>query len=500
MKVYSSSDIKNLERHTVNSQNVNYAGLMERAIEEFSLWFLKKLDYNPGNILVIAGPGNNGGDAIGIAGRLDRKGYNVKLLCVNFNSTPTQLNTYQLKKYREELHIENWAPGDVIAFDQNYDNIIDGLFGYGLNRPIQGDILTFIKYFNELDASIYSIDIPSGISADLVPSGFSFRGDYTLTFHSPKPAFFLAKNAGAIREWDIAGIGLKEGGFKPETEVYRYFTRYNARDLLPERKRFDHKGSYGHDLLISGQYGMAGCAILAGIACLRTGAGKLTIHCPSSIYPILQMGLPEAMISVDCSLGSVSELPDMTGYDAIGVGPGIGTGKKTETFLKELIESAEVPLILDADALNIMSRWKNWQEYLKKDDVILPHPGEFDRLYGEHDSHLDRINTIEAERRKYPFTIVLKGAYTIVAQEDQLLSFNSSGNPGMGTAGSGDVLTGMITSLAGQGLNTYNAARLGVYLHGLAGDIYKDGADMSSLIARDLVKNIGKAIQEVERL
>ncbi len=499
MKIYSSNDLKRLEAHTIDVLDIDDSTLMDKAIDKFCTWFIEKLKDTTRKILVIAGPGNNGGDAVGIAGILNRRGYEVTLLHVDLNVPFSELNRKQLKKYEKELFSTRWKAGDPLIHGRNIDCIIDGLFGYGLSRPLDGDLLTFVKYLNGLSVPIYAIDIPSGIYADMRSSGPSIEADYTLSFHSPKASFFLAENADAIGEWEIADIGLVERGFKPEDDYVRYLTLESAARLYPRRSKFAHKGTFGHNLIIAGHRGMAGAALLTAKACLKSGAGKLTIHAPSGIYTILQSGLPEAMISEDCNRDSVAELPDLSPYTAIGVGPGMGNGQKAVDFLKALFAEAVVPLIIDADALNIMSQWDNWESYLKADDIILPHPGEFDRLFGTHNSQLDRIQTIEKVQKEYDFTIVLKGAHTEIAQAGRTRTFNATGNPGMGTAGSGDVLTGIVTSFVGQGIESFDAATLAVYIHGLAGDIYVEKSDMASLIAGDIIDNLGKAIRIIEQ-
>lgn len=499
MNIYNTADFRELEHHTITEEGISFAQLMDRAIDAFCRWFMKKVEYEPGETLVIAGPGNNGGDAIGVAGNLHKKGYDVTLLLIKLGNT-SELHQKQLNKYKDDLDIRYWEPGSPIDIHSDYDSIIEGVFGYGLNRPLSEDLKTFVKYINDLNARLFSIDIPSGLYADLVKSNYSFMADYTLTFHSPKASFFLAENADYVGKWEAVSINLRDDNFIPAAEYYTYYTAQLASANMPVRKTFDHKGTYGNNLLIAGQSGMAGCAILAAKANLRSGAGKLTIHCPSGMRSIIQVGVPEAMVSIDKNTDYLSTLPDLTEFDVIGVGPGIGTRHQTAELLLSLLEKSTVPLILDADALNILSNKKDWPDLLKKEDIILPHPGEFDRLFGKHASHLKRIKTVKKISEDYPFTIVLKGAYSIVAQSGKPLSFNSTGNPGMGTAGSGDVLTGIITSLVGQGLSSFEAARLGVYLHGLAGDIYADKYAMPSLIAGDLSSTLGLAIKFIQNI
>lgn len=499
MKIYKPKDFRKLEEWYCKQAGISLSALMDRAIKVFTDRMLPEIRYdkNP-EVLVLAGPGNNGGDAVGIAGNMDRLGFKTSLILISFGDSLSELLEEQLDNLPKGVEVLDWKRDKEKYINWQGDYIIDGIFGYGLNRPLMGEILTFVKWLNGLNAERYAIDIPSGMYADFRSSDYALQADYTFTFHSPKPSFFLEENESWLGEWEVVDIGIQETGFNAQEPVYYWFRIEDAQNLLPQRKKFSHKGNYGHCLLISGQKGMSGCTVLSAGACLRSGAGRLTIHAPSSSNDILQITIPEAMVSADPEADYITTVPDLSPYEVLGIGPGIGTREETAEFIHKLLQVRTVPLVLDADALNILSKMENWKELLCKDDVILPHPGEFDRLFGSHDSHLQRINTIENTVMNYPFTIVLKGAHTIVAQSGKHLSFNTSGNPGMASGGSGDVLTGMVMGYIGQGMDTYDAARLAVYVHGLSADIYTHEEDSSTLIAGDIIQNIGKVVKQIK--
>lgn len=499
MKVYKPKDFRRLEEWYCERAGITLSALMDRAIIGFTDRILPEIRYDKSpEILVLAGPGNNGGDAVGVAGNMKRLGFKTSLILISFGDALSELLEEQLDNLPKGVEILDWKRDKEKYINWQGDYIIDGIFGYGLNRPLTGEILTFVKWLNGLNAERYAIDIPSGMYADFRSSDYAFQADYTFTFHSPKPSFFLEENESWLGEWEVVEIGIGESGFKPQEAVYSWFRNKDAQEILPKREKFAHKGSFGHCLLISGQKGMSGCTVLSAGACLRSGAGRLTIHAPSSANDILQITIPEAMVSLDKEENFIANLPDLSPYSVIGIGPGIGTKDETVVFVEQLLKERTVPLVLDADALNIMSKMDRWKETLGINDVILPHPGEFDRLFGKHISHLERIKTIEMITGQYPFTIVLKGAHTVVAQKGELMSFNTSGNPGMASGGSGDVLTGMLMGYIAQGMSTYNAARLAVYVHGLSADIYTREKDSSTLIAGDIIENIGKVVKQIK--
>ena len=320
---------------------------------------------------------------------------------------------------------------------------------------------------------------------------------FTLSFQVPKLAFFFADNAKYVGDFFVLNIGLDEGFIASQKSPNNFVTQDMMLPLLKHRERFSHKGTYGHALLIAGCYGKIGAAMLAAKACLRAGVGLLTVHVPDCGYNILQTSVPEAMVSVDEHDSQFTGIKDIGKYNVIGVGPGIGQEADTANGLKFLIQNAKLPLVIDADALNILAENKTWLSFLPKGSILTPHPGEFARLAGKQDNnyqtHLAQIEFA----RKHQVYLILKGAYTAIATPAGEVYFNSTGNPGMATAGSGDTLTGIITGLVAQGYSSFEASVLGVYLHGLAGDIAANELGQEALIAEDITNNLGRAFKHL---
>ena len=344
--------------------------------------------------------------------------------------------------------------------------------------------------------TVVSIDIPSGLMGEdntgNIPENI-IQANFTLTFQFPKLSFFFAENGKYIGVWEVLPIRLHPDGIALTQTDFLFIEKEEIQQIIQKRSRFGHKGSFGHALLIAGSFGKMGAAVLASKACLRAGAGLLTTHIPHFGYSIIQTAVPEAMASVDQHDSIFTEFPDLSQFSAVGVGPGINQKTNTKRALKELIEKSKLPLVIDADALNILAENKTWLEKLPENSILTPHPGEFKRLAGESANAYENIQKQIEFSKKYKVIVVLKGAFTSVSTPDGRLFFNSSGNPGMATAGSGDVLTGIILGLLAQGNSPENAALAGVYLHGLAGDLAAQKNSEYSLVAGDIVKFLGKA-------
>ncbi len=357
--------------------------------------------------------------------------------------------------------------------------------------------------FSRETTKIIAIDIPSGLMGeDNSENNLEniVKADYTLTFQFPKISFLFAENEPYVGEFEVLPIGLHPEGIAKTPSNFHLLEADDIQKLIPKRSRFSHKGTFGHALLIAGSYGKMGAAVLSSKACLRSGVGLLTTHIPRLGYTILQTAVPEAMTSVDQHDSMFTELPDLEPFSAIGAGPGLGTKSNSEKALLSLLENAKVPLVLDADALNILSKNKEWLEKLPENSILTPHPGEFKRLAGEAANSYENIQKQIGFSEKYKVIVVLKGAFTSISTPDGKLYFNSTGNPGMATAGSGDVLTGIILSLLAQGIAPKNAAITGVHLHGLAGDLTAKEKSEISLIAGDIVEFLGKVILEITRI
>jgi len=323
------------------------------------------------------------------------------------------------------------------------------------------------------------------------------RADFTLTFQFPKISFLFAENEQYVGQWKVLSIGLHPDGIEKEESPYHWLERYEVKEMIPVRSKFEHKGTLGHALLIAGSYEKMGAAVLASKACLRAGVGLLTTHIPRLGYSILQTAVPEAMASVDQHDSVFTEFPKLEAYSAIGVGPSLDQKQNTRKALCALLESAKVPLVIDADALNILSLQKEWLDKLPAGSILTPHPGEFRRLVSDSENSYQSIQKQLEFSKKYRCVVVLKGACTSVSLPDGRLFFNSTGNPGMATAGSGDVLTGVILGLLAQGMSPEEAALTGVFIHGLAGDVAAKNRSEFSLIAGDIVEEMGEAFRKM---
>jgi len=499
MKIFTSAEIREIDAATIRLEPVTPAGLMERAASTL-FQQVKDIVAPERKINVFAGPGNNGGDGLVLARLMHEDGYAVRVFIVETGtarSSEFRLNAERLER-SGVIPVTIADPLKVPAIG-NDEVIIDAIFGTGLRRPPAGVTAEVIRRINETGAFVISVDVPSGLFCEdnaAADKNSIIKASKTFTFQFPKLSFMFPGNGDFTGSWEVSDIGLHADTISSMTTPYHYVLRETVRPMLKGRNKFDHKGAFGHLLLIAGSYGKAGAATLSAGAALRTGAGLVTVHTPSSAVLAIQAALPEAMVSPDSGTGNVTGLPDLGPYDAIGVGPGLGTDPDTAAVLKELLSTATVPLVLDADAINILSQNREWVDLLPPQTVLTPHPGEFRRLTGTESTDYQLMREQVAFAVRHRCVVVLKGAHTSVAMPDGRVFFNSTGNPGMATGGSGDVLTGMITSLLAQGYDPLGAAVCGVYLHGLAGDIALRIHSEESVIAGDILMNIGRAFRE----
>lgn len=499
MKVISTHKIREIDEYTIHHEPVSSVNLMERAAKSCSDWISEHFSYKH-DILIFCGPGNNGGDGLAVARQLQSKGFNIRLYIVsagNKTSPEFQINYERLVKLNM-FELVNLDGKDELPYIAPDSIIIDALFGSGLSRPVEGFIAELIGKINISGAKVISIDIPSGLFGEDNRNNNTeaiIKATHTLTFQFPKLSFFYAENNVFTGEWHILPIGLNEEAInKAQTDFY--FTDHNyASGLLKIRARFSHKGTYGHGLLIAGSYGMMGAALLASKACLKAGAGLVTAHIPRIGYHILQTAVPESLVSLDESDIQFTKLPEFSAFNALAVGPAIGRNLPVQEALRALLASCKLPMVLDADALNILAEHKDWIQHIPAQSILTPHPKEFERLFGKYNSAYERNMAQISFSKKHSLIIVLKGAYTSVSYPDGSCWFNSTGNPGMATGGSGDVLTGIILSLLAQKYESKDAAILGTYIHGLAGDMALEEEGAEGVTASDIIKYIGKAFK-----
>jgi len=501
MKILQVDKIREADAYTIQNEPIESINLMERAAASCYNWIRKKTD-NHTKIKVFCGPGNNGGDGLVIARLLAQKGYTTDVYITRFSdkaSEDFQINFARLKKI-EGIEIVEIVKDDKLPVLIADEIVIDAIFGSGLSKAIEGYWAKLVEHINRSGTITIAIDTPSGLFSDensTLMGGAIIEADYTLSFQFPKYAFMFQENDVYVGEWKILPIGLMDE-FINKTSTNNFFIQKDdCKLLLKKRNKFDHKGKFGHALLVAGGLGKMGAALLASEACLRTGAGLVSTHIPKVGYSILQTALPECMVSIDDDEYYFSGVPDLGSFNAIGVGPGIGTGKQTQNALKLLIQNTSLPMLFDADALNILAENKTWISFVPQNSVFTPHPKEFERLVGKSNNQFER-NVLQREFSiKYNVFVVLKGAYSCISTPQGKCFFNSTGNPGMATGGSGDVLTGIILGLLAQGYSPFNACIVGVYLHGLAGNIAAQKHSMESMIAGDINRNIGRAFRKL---
>jgi NAD(P)H-hydrate epimerase len=500
MKILSIEQVRKADEYTIKNEPIASIDLMERAGKRCFKWIRKKFDHTC-RVLIFCGPGNNGGDGLVVARQMANEGCEVRTVVVKFTdnfSEDFKINLDRLKETGSTVQVLDSIEGipDMV----NKDLVVDAIFGSGLSRPVKGFPAEVIKKINQSDAITVSIDIPSGLYADKAVDAKDpaiIMADHTISFQFPKLAFMFPGNAEYVGEWHVEPIGLLPEYIKNADTKNYYLDKDLASSIYRPRGKFTHKGNYGHALLIAGGYGKMGAAVLAAKACLNTGAGLVHTHVPVKGYSIIQTAVPDAMVSIDPNDEYFSEVPDLAHYNAIGTGPGLGFAEQTKNALKLLIQNTQVPIVFDADALTILGENKTWIPFVPKLSIFTPHPKEFSRLVGSWKDDFERLAKQREFSVKYTAYVVLKGAHTSVTCPDGSCYFNSTGNPGMATGGSGDVLTGMILSLLAQNYNPKHAALLGVYLHGLAGDLAARKYGMEAVTASLMTDFIGKAFKKI---
>lgn len=489
MKILSAGQIKALDSYTIQEESITSLDLMEKAAMAFCEKFATY--WNPKRpIVIFAGHGNNGGDALAIARILSGWDYSVEAYLFNTSnglSADCSANCSRLKEVEKVTFKEITTQFTPPTLTKEHV-VIDGLFGIGLARPLTGGFASMVQYINASPATVVSIDVPSGLmSEDNTGNNMAnvIQADYTFTFHTPKISFFFAENEPYVGKFEVLDIGLADPDEDFSQTHYYTIEDSTIRPMLKPLKQFAHKGSMGTALLVAGSEGMAGAAVLAGKACIRSGAGKVIACTNVKNREILQISVPELIVNNPQNLTDLME-----NVNAIGVGPGLGTDQAAFNIVRNVLESCKSPLVVDADALNCIAASDSGLRILPKGAIITPHPKEFERLIHTSVNSYEALAKAIDLSKKLNIIIVLKGAYTRIVTPDGEVYFNTTGNPGMATAGSGDVLTGIILSLLAQQYTPQQAAIIGVYLHGLAGDKAAEKLSKHSLIASDIIEHL----------
>lgn len=502
IKIFSTDKVKVLDEYTIQNEPISSIDLVERAATVFMHEFCRRYSKQT-RIIIFAGRGNNGADALAVARLLHDEAYRVETYLFNPHhhlSPDCETNKQRLLNRERVEFIEVIDDFDPPVLSE-YDVVIDGLFGSGLNRPLTGGFAAVVDYINHSDATVVAIDMPSGLFGEdnrrNEPEAI-IRAKLTLTFGFPKLAFLLPENEPYVGEWKVLDIGIHPEVIENTSTPYTLVTEEDVAYTLKSRSRFAHKGTFGHALLIAGSRGKLGAALLSARACLRSGAGLLTVHIPQRGETIFQTAFPEAMLSFDPNQDYFTTVPETSAFAAIGIGPGLGQHMDSAAALERLLQAAGKPVVLDADALNMIASNKDLLNRIPSQSILTPHPKEFDRIAGESATAYERLMKAQSFAAEHKLCIVLKGAYTAICTPIGNVYFNNSGNPGMATAGSGDVLTGIILGLLSQGYEPVTAAVIGVFLHGTAGDLAAVYRSEESMIAGDITDMLGKAFKQIK--
>lgn len=504
MKIFTSTQIHELDRYTIEHEPIKSIDLMERAAKAITHAITEEwTTHTP--VVVFAGPGNNGGDALAVARLLINEGYKVKTYLFNITNHLSDDCVLNRQRLLDGKHAK-----DLIEVTAKFDPpeltadmlVVDGLFGSGLNKPLAGGFASLVKYINQSPAKVVSIDVPSGLMSE--DNTYNVRANIihaylTLTLHERKLSFLFGDAQQFIGKLKVLDIRLSPEYIQKTEAQYHVLEENDIRSRLLHRDDFAHKGNMGNALIVAGSYGMAGAAVLATRACLRSGVGKVTAITPKKNYDIMQIAVPEAVLQMDHEETAFTEAVDTDGFDALGIGPGLGRQETTAIAMIAQIRRAQCPIVADADALNILASHRAWMQQLPKGIIMTPHPKELDRLTGSPaNADYERLHRTCELAKSLQAYIILKGHNSALCLPNGNVFFNPTGNSGMATAGSGDVLTGIITALLARGYHQQNACMVGIYLHGLAGDLAAKELGKESLVASDIIDHLPQAFQYLE--
>lgn len=502
MKIFSTSSVAKIDSLTSIYEPISSVDLMERASLRITEALIAHYPHCC-KFAVFAGTGNNGGDGLVVARLLFKREYNVKIFMVDSSAKLSFCCQKAMERLRTETTVSVATVEDCRQQGLSPDTVIvDALFGSGLNRPLTDAAADTVKFINSLSLPIAAIDTPSGLMGEdntNIDKESVVRANVTFSLQFPKLSMLFADNAPFVGTLKVLDIGLSSRAMDEVEHLTHIINKSEVAALVTPRNRHSHKGDYGRALLIAGSQGMAGASVLAAKGVLRSGVGLLTVHIPRCNNIILQTAVPEAMTSIDFCETHFSAAPIMERYSAVGVGPGLGTSYMTSGALLQLIDKCTVPMVVDADALNILAFNPDWFKKLPAGSIITPHPGEFTRIIGETSSDYETLQKAISFARDNTLCVVLKGAYTSIIAPSGEYCFNTAGNAGMATGGSGDVLTGIILALLARGYNAYDAARLGVYIHASAGDNAADILGETAMVAGDIIDYLPSAWITLEK-
>lgn len=503
MKIFSKEQIYEGDKLTATKQNITSTELMERAAIQIFNWMHMRMQGAQVPIHIFCGIGNNGGDGLVLARHLITHGYNVNTYVINYSikrSKDFLVNYDRIKQVTKKWPILFTDASDLPLINQD-DIIVDAVFGIGLNRPVIEWVKHLFQHFKKSKAFTLSIDIPSGLFPDEVPENENdvVWANYTLSFQTPKLLFFLPETAKYTVQWEVLDIGIDADYlYNTETE-YELIGKHEMLPVYKPRDKYSNKGQFGHCLIIGGSYGKIGAVTLASRAALYSGSGLVTAYVPKCGYQILQTSFPEAMVITDVDEERLTNIKYDIEPSVIAFGVGAGTEAKSIAAFEDFLKTNKVPLVIDADGINMLAKKKTLLKLLPEKTVLTPHPKELERLIGKWKDDFDKLKKVKALSKKHKIIVVIKGANTITIYHNKGY-VNTTGNPGLATAGTGDVLTGVITGLIAQGYEPLVAALFGIYLHGKSADIAVEDLGYQSLIASHVIESLGDAYLDLFKL
>ena len=495
MKIFSADQIRNCDNFTIKTEPISPINLIERASETCVDWLVAHFQLKD-NYYLFCGNGNNGGDGLAIARMLYLKGFNVKIFLDL--ETPSQIEEVQinLKKVRDisGIDILDFSELENFNFEEN-GVVIDAIFGTGLHRKVDGKYAKILQFLNIVQLPKVSIDIPSGLFSDHIfdENVVVFKTDYTLSFQFWKKCFLHPETGNFCGKIHILDIRLSNDFIENETSSDFVIDENLIHSIYKPRNNFSNKGTFGKTLIIAGSFGKMGAAVLAAKSALKSGSGITTILSPKCGYEILQTTCPETMF-ISGGENCIDELRVEKDF-TLGIGPGLGTDDRTEKALFKFLESYRKPIILDADALNLLARNTENLKLIPKNSILTPHPKEFERLFGKTENSFKRLELARNKSAELGIYIILKDHYTQIITPEKEVYYNITGNSGMAKGGSGDALLGIITSLLAQNYSPKDAAILGVWLHGKAGDFAAEKFSKEAMLPTDLIDELGNVFK-----
>lgn len=501
MKIFSAHQIYDGDEYTIEKQKISSNELMERAAFQIFKWLHEMLQGAPVKIHLFCGIGNNGGDGLVIARHLKEHGYTIEVSVVNYSKKRSEDFLINLERLKERKVWPNFMTQESPLPEIEEDDIVvDAIFGIGLNRDPDPWVVSLIQHISASGAYVLAVDIPSGLFMDksVNDPNAVLKANFVLSFQAPKLIFFLPETGRYVKQWQVLDIGMDQEYLQSTDVDYELLTKPDVLPWYKPREKFTHKGTYGHALIVGGSYGKIGAVILSAKAALRAGSGLVTAYIPSCGYVPLQTAIPEVMVLTDTDEHVITDISFKIEPTVVGLGIGLGVEVRTIDALSKFLSKNKLPLVVDADGLNILSKNKELLKKLPAKSILTPHPKELERLIGKWKDDFDKLEKAKEFSKKYDCILVIKGAHTITIYENKGY-VNTTGNPGMATGGSGDVLTGIITSLLAQGYEPLKAAIFGVYLHGLAGDLAAEQVGYEALIATSITKHIGAAYLDLTR-